>query len=76
MKEPDVLPIVLTDEEIERAKNSVGEMPKVAFERLKNLGISEEHAKFLSLHPSSVKYFDDIVSLCLDASMFFFFFIE
>ena len=70
MKEPDVLPIVLTDEEIERAKNSVGEMPKVAFERLKNLGISEEHAKFLSLHPSSVKYFDDIVSLCLDASMF------
>ncbi len=70
MKEPDVLPIVLTDEEIERAKNSVGEMPKVAFERLKNLGISEEHAKFLSLHPSSVKYFDDIVSLCLNASMF------
>jgi aspartyl-tRNA(Asn)/glutamyl-tRNA(Gln) amidotransferase subunit B len=70
MREPDVLPIVLTDEEIEFARNSVGEMPKAAFERLKALGISEEHAKFLSLHPSSVKYFDDIVSSCVDASVF------
>jgi len=70
MREPDVLPIVLTDEEIELARNSVGEMPKAAFERLKALGISEEHAKFLSLHPSSVKYFDDIVSSCVDASVF------
>ena len=71
MREPDVLPIVLTDEEIELARNSVQEMPKAALERLKNLGVSEEHAKFLSLHPSSVKYFDDIVSLCvIDASVF------
>ena len=71
MREPDVLPIVLTDEEIELARNSVREMPKAALERLKNLGVSEEHAKFLSLHPSSVKYFDDIVSLCvIDASVF------
>ncbi|CAL6301631.1 unnamed protein product [Bathycoccus prasinos] len=71
MREPDVLPIVLTDEEIELARNSVREMPKAALERLKNLGVSEEHAKFLSLHPSSVKYFDDIVSLCvIGASVF------
>ena len=71
MREPDVLPIVLTDEEIELARNSVREMPKAALERLKSLGVSEEHAKFLSLHPSSVKYFDDIVSLCvIDASVF------
>ena len=53
------------------SRNLVREMPKAALERLKNLGVSEEHAKFLSLHPSSVKYFDDIVSLCvIDASVF------
>lgn len=62
MREPDVLPIILSEEDIERVRKTVGEMPKQALVRLRNLGISKEQARFLSSHPSSVKYFDDVLS--------------
>ena len=68
MPEPDLPPIVTTDEEIEAFKKSLPELPDARRERLtKNLGLSEYDAGIITSSRAMAEYFDAVLSYGADA---------
>ena len=63
--EPDLAPIVLSDEYIESLKNSLPEMPHVKKERyMTEYGLSEYDATQLTSSKKTANYFEKTVSIC------------
>ena len=63
--EPDLAPIVLSDEYIESLKNSLPEMPHVKKERyMTDYGLSEYDATQLTSSKKTANYFEKTVSIC------------
>lgn len=61
--EPDLPPLVLSDEFIENIKNTIPELPNKKEERfIKEFGISNDYARTIAYHPKLVEYFESIVN--------------
>ena len=61
--DPDLLPLELTEEEIERVRRSLPELPDRKKARLQSeLGISAYHAGVLTAEKESAAYFEDLVA--------------
>lgn len=68
MPEPDLPPIVTTDEEIEAFKKSLPELPNARRERLiKDFGLSEYDAGIITSSRAMAEYFDAVVNYGADA---------
>lgn len=70
MPEPDLVPIITTDERIEEIRRSLPELPDARKERLMNdLGLSEYDAGIITASRAMAEYFDAVVSGKADAKM-------
>ncbi|MBR6014310.1 MAG: Asp-tRNA(Asn)/Glu-tRNA(Gln) amidotransferase subunit GatB [Selenomonadaceae bacterium] len=70
MPEPDLPPIITTDEEIENFRKSLPELPDARRERLiKNFGLSEYDAGIITSSRAMAEYFDDAVKIGADAKL-------
>ena len=70
MPEPDLPPIVTTDEEIEAFKKSLPELPDARRERLtKNFGLSDYDAGIITSSRAMAEYFDEVVASGADAKL-------
>ena len=68
MPEPDLPPIVTTDEEIENFRKSLPELPDARRERLtKNFGLSDYDAGIITSSRAMAEYFDEVVNTGADA---------
>ncbi|MBR5913651.1 MAG: Asp-tRNA(Asn)/Glu-tRNA(Gln) amidotransferase subunit GatB [Selenomonadaceae bacterium] len=68
MPEPDLPPIVTTDEEIEAFRKSLPELPDARRERLiKDFGLSEYDAGIITSSRAMAEYFDAVVNYGADA---------
>ncbi len=68
MPEPDLPPIVTTDEEIENFRNSLPELPDARRERLtKKFGLSDYDAGIITSSRAMAEYFDEVVNSGADA---------
>jgi len=68
MPEPDLPPIVTTDEEIEAYRKSLPELPDARRERLiKTFGLSEYDAGIITSSRAMAEYFDAVVNFGADA---------
>lgn len=68
MPEPDLVPIVLTDEEIARYRSALPELPEERRKRLeKNYGLSEYDANMLTASKAMADYFDIAIKTGADA---------
>ncbi len=68
MPEPDLPPIVTTDEEIEAFRKSLPELPDARRERLiKDFGLSEYDAGIITSSRAMAEYFDSVVNFGADA---------
>ena len=68
MPEPDLPPIVTTDEEIEAYRKSLPELPDARRERLiKDFGLSEYDAGIITSSRAMAEYFDAVVNFGADA---------
>lgn len=68
MPEPDLPPIVTTDEEIENFRKSLPELPDARRNRLtKNFGLSEYDAGIITSSRAMAEYFDEVVNAGADA---------
>ena len=68
MPEPDLPPIVTSDEEIEAFKKSLPELPDARRERLiKDFGLSEYDAGIITSSRAMAEYFDAVVNYGADA---------
>ena len=68
MPEPDLPPIVTTDEEIEAFRKSLPELPDARRERLiKDFGLSEYDAGIITSSRAMAEYFDAVVNFGADA---------
>ena len=68
MPEPDLPPIVTTDEEIDAYKKSLPELPDARRERLiKNFGLSDYDAGIITSSRAMAEYFDAVVNFGADA---------
>jgi aspartyl-tRNA(Asn)/glutamyl-tRNA(Gln) amidotransferase subunit B len=68
--DPDLLPVIISDKEIEEIKNSLPELPVKKQERYKKLGLSNKEISLLCSDPIYANYFDEInkvkdTKLCL-----------
>ena len=59
--DPDLLPVVLTDEEIETIKKNLPELPEQKAERYAKLGLSQKENDFLVQNASYSAYFDKLI---------------
>jgi len=60
--EPDLPPLVLSDEFIENIKNTIPELPNTKEERyIKEFEISSDYARTIAYHPKLAEYFENIV---------------
>ena len=63
--EPDLAPIVLSDEYINNIKNSLPEMPHIKKERyVKELGLTEYDAEQITSSKETAMYFEKVASIC------------
>ena len=70
MPEPDLPPIITTDEEIKNFKNSLPELPDARRERLiKNFGLSDYDAGIITSSRAMAEYFDEAVKIGADAKL-------
>ena len=70
MPEPDLPPIVTTDEEIESFRKSLPELPDARRERLiKNFGLSDYDAGIITSSRAMAEYFDEAVEIGADAKL-------
>lgn len=70
MPEPDLPPIVTTDEEIEAFRKSLPELPDARRERLtKNFGLSDYDAGIITSSRAMAEYFDEVVASGADAKL-------
>ena len=67
MPEPDLPPIITTDEEIEAFRASLPELPDARRARLKNLGLSDYDAGIITSSRAMAEYFDAVVNFGADA---------
>lgn len=68
MPEPDLPPIVTTDEEIETFRKSLPELPDARRERLtKNFGLSDYDAGIITSSRATAEYFDEVTANGADA---------
>lgn len=66
--EPDLAPIVLSEEYIKEISDSLPEMPHVKKERyIKEYGLPEYDANILTSSKYTAKYFEDTVKICENA---------
>lgn len=66
--EPDLLPLVLSDEFIEDARKQIPELPiEKRLRYLKNFKLSEDDARILTFDRELSEYFDKLVELTWDA---------
>ena len=56
--EPDLVPLVVSDEWIDEVRSSLPELPVAKFERYRELGISEADSRLLAEHPDKAGYFE------------------
>jgi aspartyl-tRNA(Asn)/glutamyl-tRNA(Gln) amidotransferase subunit B len=67
--DPDLPPLVVTDEEYRRAQESVPELPRAMRERWqRELGLTAYDAGVLSAHPELARYFEQAAQACLEKS--------
>lgn len=70
MPEPDLPPIITTDEEIENFRKSLPELPDARRTRLiNNLGLSEYDAGIITSSRAMAEYFDTVVANGADAKL-------
>ena len=70
MPEPDLPPIVTTDEEIEAFRKSLPELPDARRERLtKDFGLSDYDAGIITSSRAMAEYFDEVVASGADAKL-------
>ena len=70
MPEPDLPPIVTTDEEIESFRKSLPELPDARRARLtKNFGLSDYDAGIITSSRAMAEYFDEAVEIGADAKL-------
>ncbi len=70
MPEPDLPPIITTDEEIEAFRKSLPELPDARRERLiKSFGLSEYDAGIITSSRAMAEYFDAVVDNGADAKL-------
>ncbi len=70
MPEPDLPPIITTDEEIENFRKSLPELPDARRARLiNNLGLSEYDAGIITSSRAMAEYFDTVVANGADAKL-------
>lgn len=70
MPEPDLPPIVTTDEEIENFRKSLPELPDARRERLtKTFGLSDYDAGIITSSRAMAEYFDEAVEIGADAKL-------
>jgi aspartyl-tRNA(Asn)/glutamyl-tRNA(Gln) amidotransferase subunit B len=66
--EPDLPPLVLSDEFIENIKNTIPELPNKKEERfIKEFGISNDYARTIAYNPKLAEYFESIVNFTVRA---------
>jgi len=61
--EPDLVPLVVSDEWIERIRSSLPELPIAKFERYRDLGISEADSRLLVEQVDKAEYFEQCVQI-------------
>jgi aspartyl-tRNA(Asn)/glutamyl-tRNA(Gln) amidotransferase subunit B len=65
--DPDLLPLVITDEQIERVRNESPELPSAVRARFESeYGLSNYDARALTADRSRAKYFEEVASLVSD----------
>lgn len=70
MPEPDLPPIITTDEEIENYKKSLPELPDARRARLiKDFGLSDYDAGIITSSRAMAEYFDEAVNIGADAKL-------
>ena len=62
--DPDLLPLILTDEYINNVKSKLPELPQQKAERYEKLGLSQKENDFLVQNASYSKYFDKLIEKC------------
>ena len=60
--EPDLAPVVITEEMLERARQALPELPLEREQRLLALGLNAESARLLSWHGETGSWFDDALA--------------
>ena len=66
--EPDLIPVVISDEYIEEVRKELPEMPDARCKRFQSeLGLSEYDANLLTLEKQTADYFEDVVKAGVDA---------
>ena len=66
--EPDLIPVVISDEYIEDVRKELPEMPDARRKRFQSeLGLSEYDANLLTLEKQTADYFEDVVKAGVDA---------
>ncbi len=68
--DPDLLPVVLEDSEIESLKESLPELPDKRFERfIKDYKLTEESARILTSTKALADYFEQALQSCTDSKL-------
>lgn len=67
--DPDLLPVNITNEEIEKIKNSLPELPTKRYEKYLELGLSEYDANLLVSSKTISDYFNDVNNLVDNAKL-------
>ncbi len=66
--EPDLIPVVISDEYIEKVRTELPEMPDARCKRFQDkLGLSEYDANLLTLEKQTADYFEAVVAAGVDA---------
>lgn len=66
---PDLLPLELTDELLERIKATLPELPDEKKHRFMGMGLSNYDAGVLTAEQDRAHYFEDVLSVCDDAKL-------
>lgn len=69
MPEPDLVPIVTTEEEIENYRRNLPELPSARRARLVNMGLTEYDAGVITASRAMADYFDRVVAGGADAKL-------
>lgn len=59
--DPDLLPIVLTDSDVEKIRKNMPELPEQKAERYEKLGLSKKENDFLVQNAVYANYFDELI---------------
>ncbi len=65
--EPDLLPLVIDREWVERIRTTLTELPRAKRERLQSLGLSEYDARVITANKAMADYFDQALAKFNDA---------